>query len=358
MSVKENSFMVKNEVFGRDRRLLSNPHAMFVGVPGSGKTFSAKKDIRWVLGNTDDAVLIFPRQELDEYVNDDPYRGGSIDLPVVKIDCNDENSLFWINPFDIVYNENTHDISYSYNEVSDTLFELYKIVAGEEADVVEKSLMDKAVKIVFEPFETSLQLQNKTHDYENNPTFKEINIIINRLALYDPRYQDFLAKWNDKFAPFAKLLERKTSMPENERLIISSDQYPGHLEIHERIWSKIFDLACIRYADNKMWLNSHDYHIHTWIYFEEADHLCNYLFERMYKKARPKGGVITSIFQSPSNIEDEECWRQVMMNTRAYKLFCLSTMDVKFFSKAFSRDLSILRVGQQYKTPGFCIDII
>lgn len=85
---------LSNNLIMADRKQLKNPNGLFLGTPGSGKSFSAKREIVNVFLLTDDSIIIAdPENEYGPLIRRFGDQGQVIDLS--------PNSSNYINPLDI-----------------------------------------------------------------------------------------------------------------------------------------------------------------------------------------------------------------------------------------------------------------
>jgi hypothetical protein len=123
-----------------DRKSLKNPNGLILGVPGSGKSFAAKREIANAFLVTDDDIIISdPEAEYASLV--EALRG-----QVVKVS---QASRDFINPMDINLNYSEEDDPLMLK--SDFILSLCELVAGGKGglEAVEKTLIDRAVREVY-----------------------------------------------------------------------------------------------------------------------------------------------------------------------------------------------------------------
>lgn len=134
---------VSKNLIMADRTLLKNPNGLILGSPGSGKSFTAKREISDIFLTTDDDILICDPES--EYGNLTKALGGQ----VIKIN---ENSKTIINPLDINlnYGDDTNPITAKINFVH-SLMELI-IGADEGISSREKSIIDRCVREIYRKY--------------------------------------------------------------------------------------------------------------------------------------------------------------------------------------------------------------
>ncbi|MDR1322176.1 MAG: ATP-binding protein, partial [Gracilibacteraceae bacterium] len=123
-----------------DRKRLKNPNGLFLGTPGSGKSFSAKREIVNVfLMTSDDIIIADPESEYFPIVE---RLGGQ----VVKLS---PTSTQYLNPMDI--NPNYADDEDPLTLKSDFILSLCELIVGgkEGLTPVEKTVIDRCVRLVY-----------------------------------------------------------------------------------------------------------------------------------------------------------------------------------------------------------------
>jgi type IV secretory pathway VirB4 component len=129
-----------------DRRLLKNPNGLFLGTPGSGKSFSAKREIVNVFLMTDDDIYIADPES--EYFPIVERLGGQ----VVKLS---PASAQYLNPMDI--NPDYADEEDPLTLKSDFILSLCELVVGGKDGLspVEKTIIDRCVRLVYRDYLTN-----------------------------------------------------------------------------------------------------------------------------------------------------------------------------------------------------------
>ncbi len=142
-----------------------NPNGCILGMPGSGKSFAAKREMINVLLNTEDEIYIIDPER--EYKPLADAFGGS----VVKIAA---GSDVYINPFDINL-ENSDDAGDPVKVKSDFIETICEIMVGGKYGLspIEKSIIGRSVINIYEPYLQRLKKKGLTQDYEHAPTLIE-----------------------------------------------------------------------------------------------------------------------------------------------------------------------------------------
>nr|WP_270575406.1 MobQ family relaxase [Flavonifractor plautii] len=136
-----------NRIIMVDRKLLKNPNGLILGTPGSGKSFSSKREITNVFLVTEDDVLVCDPE--DEYAPLVKRLGGQ----VVKIS---PTSTQYVNPMDINLNYSDDDNPLALKV--DFLLSFCDIVVGSKDGLqpVEKTVIDRCVRNVYRPYRLKL----------------------------------------------------------------------------------------------------------------------------------------------------------------------------------------------------------
>lgn len=131
---------LSNNLIMVDRKRLKNPNGLILGTPGSGKSFSAKREITNIfLITTDDIIICDPEAEYYPLVN-------RLNGQVVKIS---PTSTDYVNPMDINLNYSEEESPLSLK--SDFILSLCELVVGgkEGLQPVEKSIIDRCVRLIY-----------------------------------------------------------------------------------------------------------------------------------------------------------------------------------------------------------------
>lgn len=125
---------LSNNMIRADRKQLRNPNGLFLGTPGSGKSFGAKREITDAFLTTDDDIIILdPESEYAPLVN---ALGGQI----ITLTASSKN---YINPLDININYADDDDPVALK--TDFITSLLELVLGGQKgfDSVERSIITK-----------------------------------------------------------------------------------------------------------------------------------------------------------------------------------------------------------------------
>jgi hypothetical protein len=131
---------LSNNLIMVDRKRLKNPNGLILGTPGSGKSFSAKREITNIfLITTDDIIICDPEAEYYPLVN-------RLNGQVVKIS---PTSTDFVNPMDINLNYSEDESPLSLK--SDFILSLCELIVGGKEGLmpVEKSIIDRCVRLIY-----------------------------------------------------------------------------------------------------------------------------------------------------------------------------------------------------------------
>ena len=134
---------VSNNMIMADRKQLKNPNGLILGTPGSGKSFSAKREMTNVFfTTTDDIIIADPEGEYYPLVE---ALGGQ----VIHISS---TSRDYINPMDI--NLNYADDDNPLGMKSDFILSLCELIMGarDGMEPEEKSVIDRCLPLVYQKY--------------------------------------------------------------------------------------------------------------------------------------------------------------------------------------------------------------
>ena len=126
-----------------DRKRLKNPNGLILGTPGSGKSFSAKREITNAFLTTDDDIIVCdPEAEYAALVE-------RLNGQVIRIS---PTGTQYVNPMDINANYSEEDSPLALK--SDFILSLCELVMGgkEGLQPVEKTVIDRCVHQVYRPY--------------------------------------------------------------------------------------------------------------------------------------------------------------------------------------------------------------
>ena len=134
---------LSNNLIMVDRKKLKNPNGLILGTPGSGKSFSAKREITNAFLVTDDDIIICdPEAEYTALVN-------CLEGQVIKIS---PTSTHYINPMDIneSYSEDDNPLALK----ADFILSLCELIAGgkEGLQPIEKTVIDRCVHQIYQHY--------------------------------------------------------------------------------------------------------------------------------------------------------------------------------------------------------------
>ena len=171
---------LSNNIIMVDRKLLKNPNGLILGTPGSGKSFSAKREISNVFLATDDDIMICdPEGEYFPLVQ-------RLEGQVIKIS---PTSKHHINPMDI--NPNYSDEENQLSLKSDFILSLCELIVGGKDGLkpVEKTIIDRCVRMVYQdylndPKPENMPILGDLYDCLRRQEEKEAQFVATALEIY------------------------------------------------------------------------------------------------------------------------------------------------------------------------------
>ncbi|MFR4284857.1 VirB4-like conjugal transfer ATPase, CD1110 family [Enterococcus sp. DIV0098] len=133
-----------------DRKLLKNPNGLILGTPGSGKSFSAKREMANAILVTDDDVIICdPEGEYGNLVKQ--FKG-----EVIKVSAKSKD---YLNPLDINMNYGDGDAPLK-DKANFIISMLELVVGGTGLTAEEKSIVDRCLPKIYENYFNEPKAEN------------------------------------------------------------------------------------------------------------------------------------------------------------------------------------------------------
>ena len=315
-----------------DRTSNLNPSSCILGVPGAGKSFAAKREMISVILSTQDEVYCIDPQ--GEY------------LPIVTAMnglCQDfvSGENFCINPLDINLNSSIEEKN-PLAVKTDYVMGLCDIVVGGNQGLspIEKSIITRACRYLYEDFLKYLEKSGKDYDYEKNPTLRDLyNIFLDQP---EPEAQSIALSLERFVDGTYDIFSQHTNVNINNRFIDYNLKNIGTgLE-------ELGLYTAFGYIFNQMMINS-KLGKRTWLYVDEFYVLmqnptsASYI-STIWKQARKWNGIPTAITQ---NVEDmlKSPDARTVINNSSFKIL-LGQSDIN--RKHLSEMLSISPLEQKY----------
>lgn len=286
-----------------DRTTANNPNGCILGMPGAGKSFAAKREMINVLLNTEDEVYVIDPEGIDYTPLAEALNGSVIKLAA--------GSNIYLNPFDLNL-ENADDNSDPVKVKTDFIETICEIAIGGKYGLspIEKSIIDRCVIEIYEPYVAYLKSTGKTIDTVKAPTMLDF-------------YNELLAQPNVEAQAIALSLERyvkgaldifshTTNVEINNRFTVYNIKEIG-------AGLKEFGLqVCLDHIWNKMIANK-DKGKRTWFYIDEFYLMMQKptsaaYIAQIWKRARKWNGVPTAITQNVEDMLKSEDARTIINN--------------------------------------------
>ncbi len=271
---------LSNNMILCDRKKLKNPNGIILGTPGSGKSFAAKREISNVFFATDDDIIVCD-PESEYYPLVERLHGQVIQISPV--------SSQYVNPMDIRLNSDEEENPLALK--SDFILSLCELIIGDKDGLkpVEKTIIDRAARNVYQHFFTELQ-----GDPSKMPILSDLYEEILRQP--EPEAKQIASSLELYVSGSLNVFNHRTNVELTNRLICFDIKQLGKqlkklgmLIIQEQVWNKV--------SGNRAVNKSTRYYIDEMHLLLKEEQTAAYTVE-IWKRFRKWGGIPTGITQN------------------------------------------------------------
>lgn len=279
---------LSNNLLMANRKALKNPNGLFLGTPGSGKSFAAKREIINVFLITEDDIIISDPEA--EYFPLVQRLGGQ----VIKLS---PNSPHYINPMDI--NPDYSDDDDPITLKSDFILSLCELIVGGKhgLDGFERSVIDRAVQAVYREYLADPQP-------EKMPILEDLYNVLRSYT--EPEAQRVATALELYVHGSLNVFNHRTNVNLNNRLVCYDIKELGKqlkklgmLILQDQVWGRV---TANRAAHRTTWFYQDEFHL-----LLKEEQTASYCVE-IWKRFRKWGGIPSALTQ---NVKDLLASREI-----------------------------------------------
>ena len=286
---------LSNNLIMVDRKLLKNPNGLILGTPGSGKSFSAKREISnaFLICPEDDIIICDPEGEYAPLVE-------RLHGQVIKISPTGkgyDGKPCYINPMDL--NPDYSDEENPLSLKSDFLLSLCELIVGGKEGLapVEKTIIDRCVRLVY-------------RDYLNDPRPEKMPVLedlYKALRTQEEKEAQYVATALEIYVTGSlNVFNHRTNVDIASRIVCYDIKELGKqlkkigmLIVQDQVWNRV----TVNRAEHR----TTRYYIDEFHLLLKEEQTASYSVE-IWKRFRKWGGIPTGITQ---NVKDLLSSREV-----------------------------------------------
>jgi len=307
---------LSNNMIMVDRKQLKNPNGLILGTPGSGKSFSAKREMTNALLITEDDIIVCDPEA--EYFPLVQKLGGQV-IRISPI------SSDYINPLDI-------NVNYSEEEnpltlKSDFILSMCELIVGGKDGLqpVEKTIIDRSVRMVYQdyladPVPEKMPILEDLYNILRNQSEPEAQRIATALEIY--------------VHGSLNVFNHRTNVDVNNRFVCYDIKELGKqlkklgmLIVQDQVWNRV--------TINRAQRKSTRYYMDEFHLLLKEEQTAAYSVE-IWKRFRKWGGIPTGITQNVKDLLASREVENILENSDFVYLLNQASGDRKILSAALN----------------------
>lgn len=269
---------LSNNLIMVDRKKLKTPNGLILGTPGSGKSFSAKREMTDVfLGTEDDLIVCDPEREFTNLVE-------LLNGQIVRLGSNSKDTINLMD-FNLNYSDDDNPLTLK----AEFILSFFELILG-RLSPLEKTVIDRSVRLVY---------RNYMEDprEENIPILEDLYNILRQQEEVEAK--DLSVALEIYVKGSLNVFNNKTNVNLDNRVVCFDirDLGPqvkkiGMLLVQDQVWNRVTINRALKKATR--------YYIDEFHLLLKEEQTANYSIE-IWKRFRKWGGIPTGITQ---NVKD------------------------------------------------------
>lgn len=292
-----------------DRKMLKNPNGLILGTPGSGKSFSAKREMANAILTTDDDIIICdPEGEYGNLVKQ--FKG-----EVIKVSAKSQD---YLNPLDINMNYGDGDAPLK-DKANFIMSMLELVVGGSGLTAEEKSVIDRCLPKIYE-------------EYFSNPIPENMPILQDLYDILKGQEEKVGKKLATEMEIYVSgslnVFNHQSNIDLNKQLLCfdikelgTQLKKIGMLVIQDQVWNKV--------SQNRNSGKSTRYYIDEFHLLLKDEQTSQYSVE-IWKRFRKWGGIPTGITQNVKDLLASKEIENIFDNTDFILMLNQATGDREY----------------------------